>query len=221
MPTTRPYGNPARARLLVIGHDPRLQRSDTLAEYAFFADYFFRREPRSPGERQKCGLARSLYEYIDYLTDASCPPKAVLVTNLCNEALARPSKGTVFIDEKHASQGIRDIEGLIKDSPIRAIVAMSQQVNYWLQQLGFCEPVKDFLDGAAPAPRGLRGEPPSYTARQSGIFRTICGRVLKGRFAPVVPVVHVKNWPLKGQFTVYRECHADARHHLRNLTSAA
>ena len=218
---TRPYGNPASARLLVIGHDPRLQRSDTLAEFAFFADYFFQQEPRAPGEKQKYELARSLYKYIDYLTDASCVPKAVLVTNLCNEALARPSKGTVFIDEEHASQGIRDIEGLIRDSSIRAIVAMSQQVNYWLQQLGFCEHVKDFLDGAAPAPQGLRSEPPSYKGRKSGIFRTICGRVLKGRLAPVVPVVHVKNWPLKGRFTVYRECHADARHHLPNLISTA
>lgn len=33
------YGELSKAKVLVIGHDPRLRANDTIAEYYFFADY--------------------------------------------------------------------------------------------------------------------------------------------------------------------------------------
>jgi hypothetical protein len=41
-------------KALLIGHYPRLQKSDTSADYALFADYHFRNEiPTSPAEKRK------------------------------------------------------------------------------------------------------------------------------------------------------------------------
>ena len=37
---TKPW-IPENPKALVIGHDPRLNRSDTIAEYSLFADYYF------------------------------------------------------------------------------------------------------------------------------------------------------------------------------------
>jgi len=38
---TQPYGDITKAKVLIIGHDPRLQQSDTMAGFCFFADYYF------------------------------------------------------------------------------------------------------------------------------------------------------------------------------------
>jgi len=38
----------SEAKLLLIGHDPRFQESDTISEYSLFADYYFKPEPYSP-----------------------------------------------------------------------------------------------------------------------------------------------------------------------------
>lgn len=57
----KPFGDLKTAKVLVIGHDPRLQKSNTIAEYCFFADYFFRPLPKSPSELRKYKLAESLF----------------------------------------------------------------------------------------------------------------------------------------------------------------
>lgn len=65
---TKPYGNPKIADLLVIGHDPRLQESDTEAEYVFFMDYLERELPKQKLELRKYSLAKAVIDYISYLT---------------------------------------------------------------------------------------------------------------------------------------------------------
>lgn len=49
------------AKVLIIGHDPRLQSSDTKAEYVLFADYYFKTDIKGGAEKRKQGLAKSLY----------------------------------------------------------------------------------------------------------------------------------------------------------------
>lgn len=51
------------AKALLIGHDPRLKKSNIIDDYALFADYYFRPEPNSKAEKQKFGLAKSTFEY--------------------------------------------------------------------------------------------------------------------------------------------------------------
>lgn len=42
MSHAKPYGDPKTATILVIGHDPRLPKSASEAEYAFFMEYLDR-----------------------------------------------------------------------------------------------------------------------------------------------------------------------------------
>ena len=58
---TKPWGDPETANILVIGHDPRLQETATIADYCFFADYYFQPKPEKKNELRKYGLAESLF----------------------------------------------------------------------------------------------------------------------------------------------------------------
>ena len=62
---TQPFcaGDISRAKVLVIGHDPRLQKTDTQAGYAFFADYFYHAIPLKKSERAKYQLAEAMFGY--------------------------------------------------------------------------------------------------------------------------------------------------------------
>ena len=103
MSQTKPFGNPATADMLVIGHDPRLQSSQAEAEYAFFLDYLQRyaAAPAYGPEKRKYGLANALLDYVSAL--AGCrvddiPCKWQLVERLpgCEETLPsrrRASRG--------------------------------------------------------------------------------------------------------------------------------
>jgi hypothetical protein len=78
-PTTLPFPtNPVPySRVLVIGHDPRLRESETLAQHAFFADFFFRPVPTKGNELAKYNLARAIYAYIGELTKPICGQGAI------------------------------------------------------------------------------------------------------------------------------------------------
>lgn len=52
------------AKALLVGHDPRLQNSNTIANYALFADYYFKPISNIQSEKRKYGLAKSSFEYI-------------------------------------------------------------------------------------------------------------------------------------------------------------
>lgn len=143
---TKPYGNPARAKVMLIGHDPRLQQSETVASYCLFADYYFRPKPSGRSEAAKYGLAASSFQLVLSLTGSSVSPEEVLLTNLCNRALPHAPRGkTVLIPRHEAERGIVELRQLLDGSTVRVILAMSQQVNYWLQKLIFCTATEEFL----------------------------------------------------------------------------
>ncbi len=200
---TRPFyvGDLKQARVLVIGHDPRLQTSHTQAEYAFFADYFFKPIPARSSERAKYGLAQAVFAYIGHLTSYQYTAQQLVLTNLCNAALPHAPKGrTTLIPEDKARAGVEAIQTILSQGNIEVVCAMSQQVNYWLQKLEFYPAVPEFLDKAEPRLSGVQHDPPYYDPRQSGAFQLICGQCYSHGKQSVYPILHVKSWPLRGAF---------------------
>jgi len=199
------------ARILVIGHDPRLQASDTQAECAFFADYYFKPKPGRSSEIAKYRLAEATFNYIGQLTGNKFPADQLALTNLCNVGLPHAPKGkTVLIPVQEAQAGIQAINGILSQGQVEIIFAMSTQVNYWLQKLGFYPPVAEFLRKAEPEPNGFAGEQPYYAPRQSKAFQLICGQCYTVGERKVVPILHVKNWPLQGAFAkAYSQAYED------------
>jgi hypothetical protein len=195
---TKTYYRSSDAKVLVIGHDPRLQTSNTQAEYAFFADYFFKPKPTDRRELAKYELAEALYTFIGWLTSNKYNNDDFIITNLCNHHLPKaPEKKTVFIPEDKAREGLKDIKKLLKDFNIKFILATSQQVNYWLEKLGFYNSGNDFLKKSEPEENGVRDN--YYEAVQSRAFLEICGRKYLANNIPLFPVLHVKQYPLKGR----------------------
>jgi uncharacterized protein (DUF362 family) len=56
-------------RALLIGHDPRLRQSDTQAEYALFANYYFDKTIRGKAFKSNQGLVSSAFNQITYITN--------------------------------------------------------------------------------------------------------------------------------------------------------
>jgi hypothetical protein len=203
MPTT--YfcsGDVNKAKVLVIGHDPRLKESDTLAGYAFFGDYFFKKIPTRGNELAKYRLAAAVYGYIAYLTSYKYSANQIILTNLCNESLPHSPKGKiVYIPEDTARKGINEIQSILDKSDVKVIFAMSAQVNYWLQKLGFYLEVPEYLSAAEPKTKGVFHKPPYYEQSKGKPFSHICGKqYLTKDNRQIYPILHVKNWPLKGPF---------------------
>ncbi len=184
-------------KVFVIGHDPRLQKSDSIAEYCFFADYFFKAVPIRTSELAKYKLAENLYSYVGWLTSHRYTAEQVLITNLCNQALKHAPKGkTVFISEEFAKDGLKEILKILSTSPkIELILAMSQQVNYWLQKLGFYSSSKDYLEKSEPKAKAAKLG--YYEPRQPSPFLEICGNKYIAGGKPLYPVLHLKQFPLK------------------------
>jgi hypothetical protein len=195
-------GDVSKAQVLVIGHDPRLQESHTMADCAFFADYFFKPIPDRKSERAKYDLAEAVFGYISYLTSDKYSADQIVLTNLCNTPLPHAPKGkTVYIPETEARNGISAIHGILSRSSVEVIFAMSAQVNYWLQKLGFYPAVAEFLSSAEPNAKGTTHTPPYYEAIHGRAFTHICGkRYTTDNSRSIVPILHIKNWPLRGPF---------------------
>jgi len=215
---TRPFGDPTCASILIIGHDPRLRKSNTLASYSLFADYYYKPRPQIPSEIAKYELASAALGMVETLVGRSLCASEVVVTNLCNRALPRPPSGkTVLIPTAEADAGIRELQEMVEHGSIRLVFSMSEQVNYLLQLLGFCQAVPEFLLNAEPKQKGLLNDPPYYEPNRRS-FQTICGRPLKGPFrSTVFPIVHPKNWPFTGQFQVYEELYNCCRENVRQI----
>ena len=194
---TKPYFRSPNAKILVIGHDPRLQTSNTQAEYAFFANYYFEYNPEDKRDKAKHELAEALYSYIGWLTDNRYNNDDFIITNLCNHHLPKAPKGkTVYIPEDKAKEGLDNIRHILKDFKIKFIIATSQQVNYWLQKLGFYDSGNDFLKKSVPKEIGIKEN--YFEAKQNGAFLDICGRKYLADKIPLFPVLHVKQYSLKG-----------------------
>lgn len=210
---TKIWGNPERTRILVIGHDPGLQSSPTIADYCFFADYYFQPEPSRSSELSKYRLAESLFNCIRDLTTGLFSDDKILITNLCNETLPPSPKGkTNYIPSEEAEAGLKAIRALLQHSSARIIFPMSQQVNYWLQKLGFYHTDTTFVERSEPRELGVNNAQPYYSPSKSGAFKDICGNkyVLDGQYY-LFPILHVKSYPLKGNFLAYEENYVNCR----------
>jgi hypothetical protein len=218
---TKPFcaGDLSKARVLVIGHDPRLQESDAQAEYAFFADYFFKPIPTRKSEMAKYRLAEAAFSYIGHLISYQYPADRLVLTNLCNVGLPHaPAGKTVLIPEQEAQAGVNTIHNLLNQSNVEIIFAMSAQVNYWLQKLDFYPSVADFLDKAGPRSRGINNMPPYYEPQGGRAFQLICGRCYAEGNRKVIPVLHVKNWPLRAAFArAYGKAYENCINQLRDM----
>jgi len=204
---TQDWGNLEQAKVLVIGHDPRLQNSNTIAEYCFFADYYFKAKPTKPNELSKYQLAKSTFEYIQDITNNVYNDKDIYLTNLCNDELEHaPKKKTVLIPEDKAKEGLQHIRQILSQSHIECIFSMSLQVNYWLQKLGFYYSTETFLIYSEPQKAGLIGKEKYYTPKKTRTFLEICGnKYLADNQYPLFPILHVKVYPLKGRFMTYAD----------------
>ncbi|MBA7519518.1 hypothetical protein ES705_11597 [subsurface metagenome] len=192
------------ARLLLVGHDPRLQQSNTIAEYVLFANYYFDDIPESAHEKKKYGLAKSTFDHVAYLTNEKFKAETIYITNLCNSQLEHAPKGkTVLITREKAEQGLVNIKRILSENPsIEYVFPTSLQVNYWLQKLGFYNSYDDFVQLSEPKEIGLKNNPSYFQPKKSRTFTMICGKIFNvvDGHQKVIPILHSKNYPLKGRF---------------------
>lgn len=202
-------GDKSKARLLVIGHDPRLQDSGTIAEYCFFADYYFRPIPINKSNLAKYKLAESVFTYIAWLTSNKYSADELIITNLCNRALKRypTAKGkTVLIPEGYGQEGLATINDIIKSSQIEVIIAMSQQVNYLLQKFGFYSSTPRYMEKSRPREKSASNG--YYEPIGEAPFLEICGNKYYAGSIPLYPILHVKQFPFKGRIkAAYEAAH--------------
>ena len=213
------------AKALLIGHDPRLQKSDTQAPYALFADYYFNPLPTKTNEKRKYGLAKTTFDHISYLINSKIEPETIYVTNLCNDGLPHAPKGkSVLIPEEIAKEGIERIRGIIVENPtIKYIFPMSLQVNYWLQKLGFYVSNNGFVEKSEPKEIGLLNDPPYYLPKQDRTFTLICGNVfpINEGNQIVVPILHSKQFPLTDRTKAYNPAYEKIKAFFNNNTDTA
>lgn len=194
-------------RALLIGHDPRLQKSDTQAKYVLFANYYFDKTIKDRAFKSKYGLAASAFNQITHITNGKIKPEEIYITNLCNSALQHAPKGkTVYIPEDKAKTGVENIKKIIEENPnIEYLFPMSLQVNYWLQKLGLYLSSTEFVEKSTPKAIGIQNEPPYYEPTGKSPFLLICGNRYRvtGGIQVVIPILHAKCFPLNKQFGAY------------------
>jgi hypothetical protein len=208
MSATKPFGNPETATIFVIGHDPRLQYSVAEAEFAFFLQYLLKPKPTWKPEAKKYELAQGVVNYISQVCGQSVSLPELLVTNLCNEFLPHtPNSGTVLIPEDLAKQGVEDIGRLVNRGRFQLILSMAVQPFYHLCRLGFIDDdtdtIKQFVTSARPNP--TKAKQSIYVPTGKAPFLTVCGQPFHHQHVPVVPILHVKQWPLKKSMIRYAE----------------
>ena len=201
----KPKGHTPRA--LLIGHDPRLQQSDTQAEYVLFANYFFDKNIKDRSFKSKYGLAASAFNQITHITNGKIKPEEIYITNLCNSTLPHAPKGkTVYIPEDKAIEGFENIKRILSEnSGIEYLFPMSLHVNYWLQKLGMYESNDGFVEKSSPKINGILHEPPYYEPKEKRTFLMICGNSYQVSDSKqiVIPILHAKCFPLNKQFRAY------------------
>jgi len=210
MTGTQPFGNLQSATILVIGHDPRLQNSQAEAEKAFFFEYLEKYQVRpnyGPNDR-KYELAHAVWDYVSDLVGLKINLDQFWVTNLCNEFLpSSHGKGTVLIPNKLAEDGVDSIRQIVSNGNFSLILPMSVQVFFHLCRLNFIdekdENILSFVNKALPAP--MKADQGVYSTIGKAPFLEVCGKLFHHRGIPLVPIVHVKQWPLKPHFVRYTE----------------
>ena len=206
-------------RALLIGHDPRLQQSDTQAEYVLFANYYFDKTIKDRSFKSKYGLAASAFNQITHITNGKIKPEEIYITNLCNSALPHaPKSKTVYIPEEKAITGVENIKKIIdENSTIEYLFPMSLQVNYWLQKLGLYYSSDEFIENSTPKTIGIQNKPPYYEQTGKSPFLLICGNRyhVTGGIQVVIPILHAKCFPLNKQFRAYEPAYERIRNYFK------
>lgn len=208
MSIVQPFGDPTIATILVIGHDPRLQNSLAEAEKAFFFEYLekYQVRPSYGPDARKYDLAHAVWDYVSELAGRRIPLDQLYVTNLCNEFLpSSRGRGTILIPDNLAEQGVIEIRQIFTDGNFRLILPMSVQVFYHLCRLRFLdekdETILTFIHKAGPV--FSKAEQGVYKTTDTAPFLNVCGKLFHHRGIPLIPIVHVKQWPLKNRFVRY------------------
>jgi hypothetical protein len=202
-------------KALLIGHDPRLQQSDTQAEYVLFANYYFDKTIKDRSFKSKYGLAASAFNQITHITNGKIKSEEIYITNFCNSALPHAPIGkTVFIPQDKAKKGFENIRRIISENPsIEYIFPMSLQVNYWLQKLGLYDSNDEFVEKSTPKTKGILNVPPYYEPSEKTTFLMICGNKYQVKEATqsVIPILHAKCFPLNKKFGAYEPAYERIR----------
>lgn len=197
MTTAKPYGDLQKAKVYVIGHDPRLKNSDTAAKYVFFLDLLESSPPGGGSQKAKYNLACSVIEYVMRLTSWRLSINEMYFTNLCNEFLPHAPKGcTVLISDEVADSGIREIENTIASGAPKLILPMSLQVFYHMVRADFVTGDKERLDTfiQKAIPREKWRNLGAYKESGAAPFLDVCGVVFYHNQVPVIPILHIKSW---------------------------
>jgi hypothetical protein len=209
MKTARPFGDVNTATIMVIGHDPRLQHSKAEAKTTFFFDYLARPRPTSRSETSKYELARAVWDYVSAIAGRDVPLAELYVTNLCNEFVDHaPRSGTVLISDDLAHRGVERIVQTVAAGHFKCILPMAVQTFYHLCRWDFVdeggsEMVARFMEGARP--RASKAEQGIYVQSGKAPFLAVCGQRFHHRGVPVMPIVHVRQWPLKPRMVRYAD----------------
>lgn len=208
MTAARPFGDLNSATILIIGHDPRLQRSRAEAEVVFFFDYLTRARPAARAEAKKYDLAEAVQKYISELAGRKVSLAELYVTNLYNEFLDHvPNSGTVLIPDEQAQRGVQEIIQIVVAGRFKVILPMSLQTFYQLCRWGFIdetsEVLNQFIHAARPAP--IKAKLGLYQQSGQAPFLTVCGQCFHHQGVPVVPILHIKQWPLRPRLVKYEK----------------
>jgi hypothetical protein len=224
IPFVQPFGDINLATILIIGHDPRLQNSQAKAEKPFFFEYLerYQTRPTYGPQAQKYDLAHAVWDYVNELADRPIPLKQLFITNLCNVFLpSSQGKGTVLIPDEQSEHGVEELRQIALNGKFRLILPMSVQVFYHLCRLGFVdeqnETISTFIHKAHPAVR--KSDLGVYASIGTAPFLDMCGKLFHHRGIPLIPIVHVKQWPLKSRFVRYSEPMESAKRGVRTALS--
>ena len=220
MTAARPFGDLNSATILVIGHDPRLQRSRAEAEVVFFFDYLTRARPAARAEAKKYELAEAVQKYVSELAGREVSLAELYVTNLCNELLAHiPNSGTVLIPDEQAQRGVEEINQIVAASRFKVILPMSLQTFYQLCHWRFIDETSEvltqFIQAARPAPK--KAKLGLYQQSGQAPFLTVCGQRFHHQGVPVIPILHVKQWPLRPRMQRYTDLMQQAQWQIQTL----
>lgn len=196
---TKDWKSTKPAKILLVGEDSNLQWSDTVTEYAMFADYYFRQFPWDHGERSRNVEAQNLFAHLRDLTSGRFKADEIYVTNLCREQVEPAPKGKrVLIPEAQAVLGLDHIKWILMTNPtIEWVFLMSMQTNYWLQKLDFYTPDADFIAKAEPRRVGQNDLQPYYQPVDGKAFTKICGNIYPtSDSVQIVPILAAKDYPL-------------------------
>jgi hypothetical protein len=224
MSTVEPFGNLRTATILIIGHDPRLQKSQAEAEKAFFFEYLekYQTRPTYGPEARKYDLAHAVWNYVNDLAGREIPLNQLYVTNLCNEFVpSSHSGGTVLIPDKLAERGVEAIREIVSKGNFHLILPMSVQTYYHLCRLKFLdeedERIRVFISKARPVSRkqalGI------YVPIGKAPFLKVCGQLFNHHGIHLIPILHVKQWPLKARTGRYIEPMESAKCEVRKALS--